>query len=236
MIRPPHRALAASLAANGVFAAIVLSGPWGAFQALLLLWIETLVVGVYGIAGILATALLGNPLGRLGRFRSRAGALLWTSALVVWFTIQFGAFLLIPGFAVLVLPAVLAPGEGATVEALRASLPGVAMGTVALFASHGVAFVTEFLRRREYASASVARLLSAPYVRALHLLGTLVVALGLALLGPGVSRASAFAGAVVGIKLLAELALRWPRPSGRPASNQPPRAPGPARSHPGLPG
>lgn len=105
---------------------------WDLGAVMLLFWSENLVVGGYHIARMAMVT------GRFALF------------LVPFFTFHFGAFtfahgLFVFGFFVADDFQVFAPGE------LRGVLATVALGTLALVASHGASFVTNFVRGGEMA-------------------------------------------------------------------------------------
>jgi hypothetical protein len=198
----------ALLAANAVLALMILLSGWGYYQAVMVLWLEILIVGLYNVAGIYVVALFGNPFGRWAGFDSKASALLWTTCGVGFFLLKFGGFLLAPGILVLMAPALLAEnGDGGAMmfEALTNSLAAIGVCTAALFLAHGVWFAVDFIGRREYERAGVLSLLFAPYLRAFSLFFTLVLAFAVTAAQPIVSRQTGFAVALVGIKVGGDL-------------------------------
>ena len=140
----------ALIAANLVPLAGVLLGQWTLGQVMVLFWSESGIIGSYtalkmAIAGKWS-ALFAVPffVGHFGGF------------MAVHFMFVYGFFL--DGFA----------GDGPE-PGVQAALTGLFIplwpALAALFASHGVSFAVNFLGKREYAGATVQRLMATPYKR-----------------------------------------------------------------------
>ncbi len=143
---------------------------WEAFNIVLLYWAENLAVGFYNILKI-AFAKVPHPSGHLGKL-----------FLIPFFTIHYGGFTGVHGLFVLALfkkeEAGLPSGETwpcflAFVQMLfhvirqaysvmSAHMKGA---LVALFLSHGVSFVHNYLLKGEFASARPEKLMFSPYSR-----------------------------------------------------------------------
>lgn len=163
--------LLALLAANIIplWGVIVLG--WDAFYIVLLYWSENLAVGFYNILKM-ACAGVSQPVEHLGKL-----------FLIPFFTLHYGGFTAIHGSFVLML---FKRGEGDAMLGRKAwpcffvflqmllgvikqaySVMPTAMkyALAALFVSHGVSFVHNYLIKGEYASASPQKLMASPYAR-----------------------------------------------------------------------
>jgi Family of unknown function (DUF6498) len=144
-----------------------------------------MVVGVAGKAPLGSSAAavvdLGNGLNRL----------LLTTIGVVFFIVKFGGFSLLIGLFVVLLPAFLGSGDGsgarAMHEALKPSGSGVTLAMAALFVSHGVSFVRNFLMGREYDRTNVLGLVFWPYARMSLVAGILLGGIAVARVVPGLA-------------------------------------------------
>jgi hypothetical protein len=180
-----------------------------------------LVVGVFGSAPFGAWAARYVDLG------SRLNRLVFTLIGVGFFIFKFGAFALVIGLFVVLLPAMLQEGESGALavhRALVAAGPGVATAIAALVLSHGVSFVRNFLLRREYDRIGVVELVVLPYARMGLVLVVLLAGVGIAGLWPGVGRETAFAVVMVLLKLGVDAAshlLEHGWLAGRPAPSAP---------------
>lgn len=185
---------------------------WGYYEALLVYWLEAIVIGGYNVLRLLVVGMLSDrPLGALSRwvgFSSGASRLMFTLFGTGFFVFKFAAFALAVGVLVIALPAALPPpggGGGAEVaEGVRAAGPGVAIAVGFLLLSHGYSFVHNFLMNREYASLSIVGLIFYPYAR--MILVALVLGLGFVVAQalPAVAATTAFVVALVLVKLAAD--------------------------------
>ena len=160
----------ALLAANALPLFGVLFLHWDAFYIVLLYWAENVVIGFYNVLKMVFAA-APHPAAHLGKL-----------FLIPFFIIHYGGFTAVHGFFVLVL---FHKGEGPPmgganwpcclvfVQMLFNVLgyvysiipPQVRMAVLALFASHGVSFVQNYLLKREYATARPNELMGSPYGR-----------------------------------------------------------------------
>ena len=143
---------------------------WDAFNIVLLYWGENLAVGFYNILKI-AFAKVPHPSAHLGKF-----------FLIPFFTVHYGGFTGIHGIFVLALfkreEPPIPSGDSwpcflVFVQMLRIVIKQAysAMSTqmkcalLALFPSHGVSFVHNYLLKGEFASANPQKLMLSPYSR-----------------------------------------------------------------------
>jgi hypothetical protein len=160
----------ALLAANAIPLFGVLFLDWDAFTIVLLYWMENVVVGFYNILKMVFAA-APHPLAHLGKL-----------FLIPFFMIHYGGFTAIHGFFVL---ALFHKGESPSmghadwpcflvfVQMLFNVIgyvysmipPQVKFAVLALFASHGVSFVRNYLLKGEYATARPNELMGSPYGR-----------------------------------------------------------------------
>jgi len=148
---------------------------WNAFHIILLYWSENLAIGFYNILKI-AAAKVEHPVMHLGKL-----------FLIPFFTVHYGGFMAVHGFFVLTFSKM---AEGPNVEV--ASIGGKAwpcffvflqmlinvirhmysiippqmkVAILALFISHGVSFVYNYLLKGECATAKPKELMGKPYAR-----------------------------------------------------------------------
>jgi hypothetical protein len=146
--RPSALAL---IAANLVPLAGVLWWDWQVLPLMLLFWLENLIVGAYTIARLLLAkgGLLNLPL-------------------CIFFIFHFGAFC--TGHGIFILGLFGPSGRrfgGELPEIVGEALfeHGLLLAAIALAVSHGVSFVTNYLRPRAYEEANAQKLMFAPYKR-----------------------------------------------------------------------
>ena len=184
--------LIALLVANIIPLWGVLFLGWDAFLIVLLYWSENIVIGFYNILKIAFACPpdAKHPLAHLGKL-----------FLIPFFTIHYGGFTAIHGVFVL---ALFQKSEGPPFtgepwpcflvfvqmlfnvirQAFSAMPPAARLVLLALFISHGISFVYNYLLRREFASARPDKLMGAPYARVavMHISiiagGFLLVAIG----------------------------------------------------------
>ncbi len=145
---------------------------WNAFYIVLLYWAENLVIGFYNVLKM-AAAKVAHPIEHLGKL-----------FMIPFFVVHFGGFCAVHGMFVFFL---FGKGEGESVFPTGHAWPcflvfvqlliGVIMhgwttltppmkyAIAALFLSHGVSFVHNYLIKHEYATAKAAKLMSDPYAR-----------------------------------------------------------------------
>ncbi len=143
---------------------------WDAFNIVLLYWAENLAVGFYNILKM-AFAKMPHRSGHIGKF-----------FLIPFFTIHYGGVTAVHGFFVL---AIFKKGDppfpsgdawpcflvfvqilfNVIKQAYSVMSPQMKGALAALFMSHGVSFVHNYLIKREYASANLQKLMISPYSR-----------------------------------------------------------------------
>ncbi len=146
------------VAANIVPLVGVLLFGWDLPAIMVLFWAESAVIAFYTILKMIL----------VGKF--------FAILAVPFFIGHFGAFmvvhfLLIYAFFLHGLGAGPEPGFG---EVLRTVFVPIGAPIAALFISHGISFFTNFLGRREYAGASLSKLMNAPYSRIVVMQVTLI--------------------------------------------------------------
>jgi hypothetical protein len=162
-------AMIALVAANAVPLAGVLFWGWKVFDILFMYWCENAVIGFFNVLKMLAC----------GIARRNPG----TPFMVCFFIVHYGIFTAVHGAMIFALFGPQGMGGSGTHGSSPFSgfgdmlhVPGVALGVAALFVSHGVSFLVNFILRREYAAATLQGLMNAPYGRVIVL--HLVVLLG----------------------------------------------------------
>ncbi len=160
---------------------------WDVFYIVLLYWSENLAVGFYNILKI-ATAKVKHPIEHLGKL-----------FLIPFFAVHYGGFMAVHGFFVLAFakasegtsPEVSSIGKESwpcffvflqllinVVRHMFSIIPTqMKLAILALFISHGVSFVYNYLLKGEYATARPGELMGKPYAR--------VVVLHIAILAGG---------------------------------------------------
>ena len=145
---------------------------WNAFYIVLLYWAENLVIGFYNVLKM-AAARVAHPLEHLGKL-----------FVIPFFIVHFGGFCAVHGMFVFFL---FGQGEGKSVfpgshpwpcflvfvqlligvimHGWTTLTPHMKYAIAALFLSHGVSFVHNYLIKGEYATAKAANLMGAPYAR-----------------------------------------------------------------------
>jgi hypothetical protein len=222
-MRPDSRvasraAFVALVVANLFVAGETLRHEWGYYQTLLIYWVEVVIIGFYNVLRMMVVGVFGAaPLGTWAAswldLGSRLNRLVLTAIGTGFFVFKFFGFALVVGLFVVLVPALLAPdGQAGGADAFRAVIaagPGVAVAAGALFLSHGVSFVRNFLAGREYDRLDILRLVFWPYLRMSLVAGVLLVGLALARLVPGLGRQTAFAVVMVLLKLGADAVSHW---------------------------
>lgn len=211
-ITPMSRLAAAALAlANLVMLFVAAFQKWGYEILLSTIWWETVIIGFYNAGRIFVVCMFGEPLGKWISFANAGSRLFVALGLIGFFVLKFGGFALALGLLVLLAPAALTTGGDthnlvAAADAAQAVGPIVFPVVVALFLSHGVSFVQNYIRRREYERSGVLLLLFWPYARLAGLL--LIVLLGLAATRtvPGLAQTPLFTVGVILLKLVVDVA------------------------------
>jgi len=163
--------LVALIAANLVPLGGVIFAGWDAGMIVLLYWVENLILGFYNVLKM-ALVPMPRPLFHLGKL-----------FIIPFFCLHYGWFCGGHGFFILalfglgdpaaVMKGVHSPGPlvfmdiliGVVTQLLAAMPSGLLWPVAALFISHGVSFVQNYLLGREYASFTLKRQMDAPYRR-----------------------------------------------------------------------
>ncbi len=159
----------ALIGANLVPLVGVLFFRWEVFPIVFVFWLENVIVGAFNVLKIL-TAPAPNPASLTARF-----------VLAPFFTFHYGLFCFVHGVFVMVLfgrdvvPTHAFPGPALMLETV--SRLGLWWAVAGLAASHGVSFVSNYLRGGERLRTSMLQLMQQPYGR--------IVVLHLAILGGG---------------------------------------------------
>jgi hypothetical protein len=161
----------ALLAANSIPLFGVLFLNWDAFYVVLMYWAENLVIGFYNVLKMVFAA-VPHPIAHLGKL-----------FLIPFFIIHYSGFTAIHGFFVLAL--FHKEGQGPSMDGMNWPCflvfvqmlfnvigymysvipPQVRLAVLALFISHGVSFVQNYLLKGEYATAKPDKLMGSPYGR-----------------------------------------------------------------------
>ncbi len=166
----PRLPLISLLAANALPLFGVLFLNWDAFGIVLLYWAENLAVGFYSVLKM-ALVKVKQPQEHLGKL-----------FMIPFFMCHFGGFTGVHGGIVLTMFGKSdASFMGRTTwpcffaflqillnvfrEALSIMTPQMRLAVFALFASHGISFVYNYLIKGEYAKTNLGKLMAAPYGR-----------------------------------------------------------------------
>jgi hypothetical protein len=161
----------ALLAANTIPLFGVLFLGWDAFYIVLLYWAENVVIGFYNVLKMVFAA-APHPVAHLGKL-----------FLIPFFIVHYGGFTAVHGFFVLAL--FHKDGQGPPMGGMNWPCflvfvqmlfnvigymysvipPQVRLAVLALFISHGVSFVQNYLLKGEYATAKPDKLMASPYGR-----------------------------------------------------------------------
>jgi len=159
------------IAANAIPVWGVLFLGWDAFYIVLLYWAENIVVGFYNVLKMVFAG-VGHPAAHLGKL-----------FLIPFFIVHYGGFTAVHGFFVLAL--FHDGGQGPPMGRMNWPCflvfvqmlfnvvkymysvvpPQVRFAVLALFISHGVSFVQNYLLKGEYATARPEKLMGSPYGR-----------------------------------------------------------------------
>jgi hypothetical protein len=173
-MKPPKDTLSLStlIAANLVPVVGVFFLDWDAGIILLLYWTENLIVGFYNVLRM-ASLKVERPTTHLGKL-----------FMIPFFCVHFGGFCAVHGFFLMALfkvgggtdpfmsggawfgPLIFLQLLFSVVRNLWQNAPeGMLWAVLALFASHGVSFVRNYILRGEYASLSMQKVMMGPYGR-----------------------------------------------------------------------
>lgn len=147
----PNLPVAALVLANAFILAGVLFLGWSLRAVFLIYWMESAVVGVFNLARMFVV-------GRLAAI-----------PLALFFCAHYGIFMVVHLVFLLVLTAdkgAGAPFSGSPLAAVGTAISRVPPAAIlALFASHGISFVQNFLRAGEYRTTPLDVQMAAPYKR-----------------------------------------------------------------------
>lgn len=219
--------LVALVAANLFVTFEALHHQWGYYNVILVYWGEAVILGFFNVLRMLVVGVAGEPLGpwlaEWVDFGHALNRFLLTAVGVALFVVKFFGFAFLIGLFVVLLPAYLTPegesGARAIHKALLAAGPGAVLSLAALFLSHGVSFVRNFLVGREYQRVNILGLLFWPYAR-MGLVGAMLLAgIAIARAVPGLAAGTAFVVVMTLLKLafdalshVVERGLFAPRP------------------------
>jgi hypothetical protein len=202
---------AALVVANLIVAFVAVSQRWGYYSIIMVYWWEAVIIGFYNLGRMFVVCLFGDPLGKRVGIESVLARLVLAIVLGGFFIVKFGGFAIGLGLMVMAAPAVLAQGDNsndivAIADGLDAVGAAVMTAVAMLFLSHGVSFLMNFLGRREFKRSNVLLLLFRPYARMVLMLIVLLLGFAAAAFVPALGRTTAFAVAIVLLKLLVDLA------------------------------
>ena len=166
----PRLPLICLLAANSIPLFGVLFAGWDAFYIVLLYWAENLAVGFYNVLKI-AFAKVPEPAAHLGKL-----------FMIPFFIIHFGGFTAVHGMLVLAMfqkdsGDIMSGGDWPCFlvfvqmllrvigKAYSIITPQMRLALLALFVSHGVSFVYNYLIKGEFARVTPDKLMMQPYGR-----------------------------------------------------------------------
>jgi hypothetical protein len=152
----PLLSTAALVASNAVPLVGVLCMGWQVFPLVLLYWLENVIVGSFNVLRLL----VAEP----DSATVNAGKLF----LIPFFCFHYGMFTLVHGVFVLALfgggdYVHLFPTPAVVLRAIRET--GIGIAAFALFCSHGVSFIWNYLLGGEYRQVPLVKLLFQPYAR-----------------------------------------------------------------------
>ena len=174
--------IVALVAANAVPVVGVLFFGWDAFYLVLLYWSENVVIGFYNVLKI-ACAKVAHPVEHLGKL-----------FVIPFFMVHYGGFCAVHGFFVLAMfkkedAGVMQAADwpcffvfvqmllGVILHAWSVIPPNMRYAILALFISHGISFIGNYLIKGEYLTAKVKNQMGDPYAR--------VIVMHIAILGGG---------------------------------------------------
>jgi hypothetical protein len=123
---------------------------WNLFNVLILFWFENVVIGFYAILKMLRISPVGG---------------IFTS---LFFLVHYGLFMAVHVF---ILAGFFGPKAVPLSDLIFQNFRIVYLSFIAIFISHGISFVSNFLGKQEYLRTTVAKEMNAPYGRmtVLHL-------------------------------------------------------------------
>jgi hypothetical protein len=134
----------------------VLFFGWTAFSVMILFWMENVIVGVFNVARLWMAGSPGGTPGIVAKVFA-----------IPFFMVHYGMFTAVHGLFVFAMfsqntgDGALSPDHLGRVLAASGALPAAAM----LAVSHGYSFVTNYLGRGEFRTATIQSLMMQPYAR-----------------------------------------------------------------------
>ncbi|MBN1418656.1 MAG: hypothetical protein JXP34_07745 [Planctomycetes bacterium] len=181
----------ALVGANLIPMAGVLLLGWSVFSVIFIFWLENVIIGFFNIGKILCARIDPTQAGLAADSPAmRAIGIGGKIFLAAFFTVHYGMFCLVHGVFVFVLfgskDSIGTPGFEPRFEHARELLsdPGLWLAALGLAASHGISFVSNFLRKGEYQRTTSQAQMMQPYGRivVLHIAiiasGWVVMAMG----------------------------------------------------------
>ena len=169
------------IAVNAVPLVGVLVFDWSLFSIVFLYWIEN---GIVGFFNVLKIAWARKPVSSESRFtiNGRPAGRVSKAFLIPFFIFHYGMFWIVHGVFVIVFFGLLgnrlftdSSGPPGDIGGFSSFEPrGVAIAAAALFVSHGVSFVVNFLGEREYLNVSPDEQMMEPYSRVIVLHATIL--------------------------------------------------------------
>ena len=203
-------AAAALAAANLVVLAVAGFQKWGYEFLLATVWWETVIIGFFNVGRILIVSLFGDPLGKKIGFANAGSRLAFALIVAGFFVVKFGGFALGLGLLVMLAPAAFTASGAhdlhAAAEAVQAVAGMVLPAVAVLFVSHGISFVQNFIRRREYRQSGILMLLFWPYARLALMLPVVLLGFAATRMIPALARTALFTAAVILLKLFVDYA------------------------------
>jgi hypothetical protein len=171
-----YGALVALIVANLIPLAGVLFLGWSVWQILIVYWLENGIVGFYNVLKMLKAEGTGFASTASYRINGRSPVGMTKAALVPFFCLHYGIFWVVHGVFVLMLPlfgATMTGGESSFGTTPDPSVLVVAV--IALFISHGLSYLFNFVGGGEYKRVSPVVQMGKPYGRLVVLHVTIII-------------------------------------------------------------
>ena len=213
--RRPRWSVVSLLAANMIPLSGVVFLGWRVFPVMLLFSLENIIIGFYNVLRMIPAKgdykELRHPIARVA---NKLGA-------AAFFTLHYGAFAAVHLAFVFILfsrnvfsgaPVEPLPGDTVLQQAWSVvddNWVGLAAALVAIFISHGVSYVKNYIQAGEYKQAKISDLMGRPYARVMVMHVTIIA--GAALIAATGTHAAAVALLVIlktGVDLVAHLRER----------------------------
>ncbi len=163
--------------ANLVPLAGILFFGWSTFYVLIFYWLESLAVGFFNVLKMALAKnqfsahttliqqpdLIGKDQYKVLEYLAPFG-IVWKIFMIVFFILHYSGFML--GHLIFIV-FLSAPTSGLELDlpSIITVILNIIVASVAVFASHGISFATNYLGRKEYEQADIGKLFSAPYSR-----------------------------------------------------------------------